>query len=75
MMMNDWFKWKRCRATGIHTPEPKTITTALTENRQRTHKDRTTGSSCAEVFSTCGLTAGRRVAPEAEQGFRVLVCV
>lgn len=40
-----------------------------------THRERTTGSSSDEALSMCGLTAGRRVAPEAEQGFRVLVWV
>lgn len=40
-----------------------------------THRDRTTGSSSDEAFSMCELTAGRRVEPEVEQGFRVLVWV
>ncbi len=40
-----------------------------------THRESTTGSSSDEALSMCGLTAGRAMAPEAEQGFRVLVWV
>lgn len=44
----------------------------MTDSLYYTHRERTIGSSTDEALCLCGLT---RLAPDAEQGFRVLVWV
>lgn len=48
---------------------------AVAGRTNNTHRESTTGSSTGEAPSTCAPPTGRRAAPEAEHGFRVLVWV